>query len=476
MKFRILLAALALSMGVFAQKKAWSLQDCLIYAFENNLSVRQSQLNIQSSGINIDGANARLLPTLNLNGGYFWQFGFNIDPISNIRVPGNRQTSSYTLSSNWILFDGMQNYKRISQARLDNMAALYNLDAIRNDIGLNIASAYLQVLLNKQVMEVAENQLRISENLLKRSEKLYQNGSVPRGDFLQSQAQQAQDEQSMVAARNNHDISLLQLAQLLQLDDYTGFDIEIPQLSDPGNALLSYSPQQIYQVALSNQPDIKGAELSMESAAKGIEIAKGAYSPTLSLQAQVNSNAAGDFVRATSVTDPMFVPVGTLTPGGNDYIWSLTQRSVPLGTENYPFFEQFRDNINQFVGIGVQIPIFNQLQIRNNVASSRLQYERAQLDLETRKNNLRQTIERAYADANASLRSYTAAKRSLEAATESWEYAQKRYEQGAINFFDYEITRSQFLNSTAQMLQSKYDFIFKMKVLEFYLTNNITLD
>jgi outer membrane protein len=210
------------------------------------------------------------------------------------------------------------------------------------------------------------------------------------------------------------------------------------------------------------------------SAEKQVGISKGGYAPIVSLAGQINSNAAQDRLRTTeSYTG--YLPIGTLTPGGTDYVYTINQQEVPLAQENYPFFDQFNDNINQFVGVNLQIPLFNRLNVRTSVQNAELQLEQARLQLEVQKNSLRQTIERAYADAQASMKNYMAAQKSLEANEESWAYAKKRFEEGAMNIFDYENTRNRYLNATAQMLQSKYDYIFKIKVLEFYLTNAITL-
>lgn len=474
MKYLLLIGALAFSALAFGQKKAWTLQECIAYAYQNNLTIQQNELNVRTAELSQSAAQANLLPNLNFSAGYFWQFGFNIDPITNTRKRGNRQTSSLTLASSWVIFDGLQNYKQISQARIDRMAAMYNLEAIKNDIGINIASAYLQILLNKQVLEVAQNQLRISDGQLARTQKLYDAGAVPKGDLLQLEAQVAGDEQSVIAAENNLEISKLQLAQLLQLDTQVGFDIETPDLSAPDNALLSYTPEQVYAAALNNQPIIKSAELNVESAETQVSSSKGAYAPTLTLSGQINTNAAQDLLRITD-QQTSYVPIGTITPGGTDYVYSVTEQTYPTGTEAYPFFAQFEDNLNQFVGLNLQVPIFNRMQIKNNVQSSKLQLEQARLQLESQKNALRQTIQRAYADATASLKSYTAAQKSLSAAEESWQYAQSRFQEGAINTFDYDNTRNRYLSATATLLQNKYDYIFKIKVLEFYLTNNITL-
>lgn len=479
MKHILVLGIFIISLQAAAQNKQWTLQECIAYAHENNLTIKQSELNLKSTDLAQDAAKAFLLPNLNFGGGYFWQFGLSIDPTTNTRSPGSRQTASYTVSSSWVLFDGLQNIKSIQRAKLDYMASVYNLEDIKNDISINIASGYLQVLLNKQIYEVAENQLKISERQLVRNKKLFEAGSIPKGDYLLVQAQMASDDQSVIAAKNNLDLSLLALAQILQLDEVEGFDIETPELDDPDSQLLSYTPKEIYDIALGNQPGIKRAETTVESAEKGVGISKGNYAPVVSLTGQINSNYAQDAIqyetftvnRITTLTDEN----GSTDPADFTYISSEAAAYDPSTIESIPFFNQFSNNLNQFVGVNVQIPIFNNFQIRNDVLNSRINLERAMVDLETEKNNLRQTIERAYADANASLKTFKASEKSLEANEESWEYAQKRYEQGAMNQFDYERTRNLYLNSVAGLLQSKYEYIFKVKVLEFYLTNNITL-
>ena len=448
MRYTLLACALTLSFFTFGQQKLWTLQDCIEYAHQNNLTVKRTELDMLSAELQRDAATANLFPNLNFNGGYFWQFGQSIDPITNVRRDGDRQTSSITLSSNWVLFDGLQNIKWIRQSKLDHLAAVYNLEAIKNDISLNIASAYLQVILNKQIFEVAENQLKISESQMNRSKKLFEAGSIPKGEYLQVQAQMARDDQSVIAAKNNVDISTLQLIQLLQLESYEGFDIVVPDLSNPDNALLNYTPTEIYDVALGNQPSIKTSVVMVESAEKQLEISKGQYSPTISLQAQVNSNASQDLPRATGTVDAYGI-IGYTEEGGaqgpGNPIYTTQPQTFATGFEDYPFFDQFGDNVNQFVGINLQVPIFNRFQVRNNVRNSEIQLDRAMVDLELTKNDLRQTIERAYADAYASLKTFRASETSLEATEENWKYAQKRYEQGAMNQFEYENTRNQYL-------------------------------
>jgi outer membrane protein len=474
MKYIFVIGIVCVSFSANAQQKVWSLQECIDYAFENNLTIQQNELSLRSAEISKDVAVANLFPNLNFSGGYFWQFGFNIDPITNQRLRGDRQTSSVTLSSQWVIFDGLQNYKQISKARLDYMASLYNLESIKNDIGLNIVSSFLQILLNKQVVAVAQNQLAISDKIMQRNQKLYEAGAIPKGDFLQFEAQYASDEQSLIAAQNNLDLSKLQLAQLLQLEDVSDFDIVTPQIESTDNTLLNYTPQEIYEVSKVNQPTIKNAEINVQAAQMQVGIAKAGFAPVVSLSGQINSNAAGDFLRVTNTATDYGI-IGSTQPGGGDFIYTLQPVDFPLAFETYPFFDQFRNNINQFVGINVQVPIFNRLSTRSNVQSAELQLEQNMLQLEQQKNALRQTIQRAYTDALASLKNYKAAEKSLEANQESWDYAQKRLEEGALNIFEFENTRSRYLNATAQVLQSKYDYIFKIKVLEFYLTNALTL-
>ena len=379
---------------------------------------------------------------------------------------------------NWVVFNGLQNYKSIDKAGIDHMVAIYNLESMKNDIALQVTSQYLQVLLNKEVLIIAEKQYDISVKLLTRTERLYAAGSVAKSELLQVQARLASDDQSIVAAQNNELLALLQLAQMLQIDSTDGFDVVIPELNLPDTYLMAVSVEEIYSQALGLQPSIKSAELNVESASSSLSISKGAIYPSLSVQAQVNTNYANTVQQASSTAlyySPNLQYVNPTDPTSG-LVAVPVERTVPLSLENKNFGSQYGDNLNQYVGLNLSIPIFNNLRVRSGVRNSKVQLLNAELNLSNERLQFKQTIQRAHADAKASYKSYLAAEKATESNSESWEYAQKLKNEGAMNQYDYENARFQYLQSVSTMLQAKYDFIFKIKVLEFYLNNTVTLN
>lgn len=469
--FFFLFAMLSSVVMLSQEKKAWTLEDCFNYALEHNLDIIQQNQNVEMAD-NVREANAmNLLPNLTFSSGYNWNFGYNIDPVSNIPSSANRQTGSFSLSSQWVLFDGMNNVNLLKQGRVDYLASMYQLDALKNDVMVNIASSYLQILMNREVLGVALEQRNTSARMLQRTKAQYEAGSIAYGNLLQSESQLATDEQRVVSAENNLSLSKLALAQLLQIEDPSGFDVTSPESDLPSGAVLARTPLDIYTRAKEVQPAVQASSLRVRSAEYSLNQAQSRLWPTLSLQAAVGSNYSNRIFAYEGVNSTE-VPIGYWDNSGTSVpVYTLT--SVPYGPYNKDFGTQFQDNLNQYVGLNLVWPIFSRYQIRNNIRQREFQVTSAQLELTKTENQLRQTIQRAHADAQASLKSYTAASKSADAAQESLEYARLRKEQGAISQFEYESARNSYLAAKSQQLQSKYDYMFKIRVLEFYMTNQL---
>ncbi len=471
-----------LFVGTFLHgQELWTLEECMKYAFENNLQIQQTSLSIDQARVNSNAAKASVVPNVNFQTGYFWQFGSYIDPVTNVRNLGglNAQTNSSTLSANWTLFGGLDNYNAIKQSKIDYMVATYNLEAMRNDVAINIAGQYLQVLFNKEVVNINSLVLENSEKLFLQTKKRYDAGAVAKGDLLQIEAQKASDEQALVSAENTLDLSILQLVQTLQLDTLEGFDIVAPELELPDSYLMSMTPDAIYDQALDLQPNVKSAEYSVESSEFAVNRSKSGYMPSLTLTGQLNSNYSTRTQGFKNETvDVPAAPVGeAITPAGNFPVISYPyQTTLTVPSDVTPDFgTQYSNNFNQFVGFNLQVPIFNNLAVRRNVSNSKLQLENNRVAYEQTKMEFRQTVRRAHSDALASYKSYQSSVKSVESNKESFTYAEKRREQGAISQYEYENARILYLNAISQQLQSKYDYIFKIKVLEFYLSNNMSL-
>lgn len=454
--------------------KVWGIEECVNYALENNIQIKQTALQVEANKASQQSAKWDIAPNLNLNSGYGWNFGLNIDPVTNEISQSRRQTASLNLQGNWVVFNGWRKHYNISKSNLDYLAALYDLEDIKNDISLNVAASYLQILLNKEILAVAKEQERVSQLQVIRTTKLVEAGASPKGDQLQLEAQLARDHQNVIASENALTISKLQLANLLQLKDPDDFEISSPDLEVPEAALVARDPAGIFATAMDLQPAIKGAETRVESSEKNESITKSGAYPTLSVVGQIGTSYSDQILEAAG-TETVNIPQPTYDQNGQ-VIFIPYSQTVPIGPyTSKGFGNQVGDNLNEYVGLSLSVPLFNGLNVHSNKQIAEINTKQSQLQLEMEKNTLRQTIYQAHADAKASYNSYLAAEITVESSEESFKYSKERFEVGALNQFDFENAKNSLAVAKSEMLRSKYDYIFKIKVLEFYLTNQIKL-
>ena len=458
-------------------QQVWSLSACIEHAEANNLDIQRGKNNMLLAEINEDQSKLAFLPTLNLNGGYYWNFGLTIDPITNTRQPGSRQTLGSTASSNWTLFNGGRNLYQLQQARMNAMAAMYQQMELANNVYLNIASSYLQILVNQQLLEVADGQLKASAQSLKRTEILFENGAISKDNYLQSLAQVRTDEGNKISAENALLLSKLMLYQMLQLDTpFEEFDILVPEVDLTAAAMAGYQREDLLESAVEKQPSVQMATSNVSSANYGVKLAQSARVPSVAFSAQLNSNYVQGLPYFTE-----YYTLTTYTLVENPLTGSIDQVPQEINVPNpnsqtaYTVANQLLDNRNQFLGVGVQIPLFNGGQTHSAVQRAKIQLDNALIDQVQAELNVRQTIERAYLDATGALAIYEASQTSAEASAEALENAQVNFETGTISAFDYSLSKNQFLAAKSREIQSKFDYLFKVKVLEFYLFNQITL-
>ena len=458
-------------------QQAWSLSACIEHAEANNLDIQRGKNNMLLAEINEDQSKLAFLPTLNLNGGYYWNFGLTIDPITNTRQPGSRQTLGSTASSNWTLFNGGRNLYQLQQARMNAMASMYQQMELANNVYLNIASSYLQILVNQQLLEVADGQLKASAQSLKRTEILFENGAISKDNYLQSLAQVRTDEGNKISAENALLLSKLMLYQMLQLDTpFEEFDILVPEVDLTAAAMAGYQREELLESAVEKQPSVQMATSNVSSANYGVKLAQSARVPSVAFSAQLNSNYVQGLPYFTE-----YYTLTTYTLVENPLTGSIDQVPQEINVPNpnsqtaYTVANQLLDNRNQFLGVGVQIPLFNGGQTHSAVQRAKIQLDNALIDQTQAELNVRQTIERAYLDAKGALAIYEASKISAEASAEALENAEVNFETGTISAFDFSLSKNQFLAAKSREIQSKFDYLFKVKVLEFYLFNQITL-
>jgi len=450
----VLLFIFLLSSGLSAQEKTWTLEDCVGYAMENNIQIKQTALNTQYNENLLKQSKLEQLPSLNARTGANYSFGRALD-LTTYEFTDNEQilSANASASSSMNLFSGFRQRNRIRQNEINLMASYQDVEKIKNDISLNIAAAYLQILFNEELLSAAKSQLDITNQQLERTQKMVEAGKLARGNALELKAQYASEELNVVNAENQLLLSYLSLQQILDLPYDPAFSIEIPDIPLPGDSFLGMNVIDVFGTAETIMPQIKGAELNVESSEIGLEIAKGGRYPSL--------NLAGDY--STGFSD------NNRKIEGNDPVTGLPTYG------KYPFWEQMNDNQSVGLGISLSIPIFNGGQVSTNISNARIQLENSRLELQNERNTLFKTIQQSYSDALAALKKFNATEEALVSMEESFKYTEKKFEVGLVNTVDYNAAKNQLITTQSDLLQAKYDFIFKTKILNFYRGEPITL-
>ncbi len=437
--------------SVNGQMKKWTLEECVTYAVDNNLTIEQFELDLENAKIDKSDALGNMLPNLNANANASKNVGFTIVSTSNAPVTGNQTTFNTNggFSSNVTLFNGLRNIKQMHRAKMNAIASQYRLDDLKDDIRLNVANAYLQVLSNKEALKVSQAQFAVTEQDLKRTKELVESGVLPRGDLLEIEATAANQEQQIVNGEGLVLISRINLAQLLQITDYENFDIADEAFDIPPSDILNNSAKSIFAKALEFRNDIKFSQSNVDLAEKDLEIAKGAYMPTLT----------GFFNYGTRYSDATG-PIpdgagGTFTPGFIDQLWIF-------------------DGISY--GAQLNVPIFNGWSTRNNVKRSKISLERAKLQFEQDKLALESDIQQAHVNVTTFYKAYEAAEKTLEARRLAYDYAKERYDVGLMNAFEFSQAQARIDNAEATVIRTKYDYIFRLKILEFYFGVPLSLN
>lgn len=460
-------------MSIYAQEsnveiKKWTLIECVEYAIENNLTVKQSEYDISLAEIDRKDAVGNFLPSLNFNGSQSWNRGLTTDPSTGVLVNETTQTSVAGASSGITIYRGLQNMNQMRRADLNILANRYQLDKIKDDISINVINAYLQVLFNKEAVNVALPQLEISREQLQRTNKLVEAGTLPKGDLLDIQATLANDEQNLIISQNNTEISLISLAQLLQLTDYNIFDIADEEIESlPLINLSNYSVDAIFDKALENRNQILVAKTNIEIAEKDIKLAKGALQPTLSGFYNWNSRYSNRNQIIGFDPDPNNPTkvIGIVEGTGQNV---LAPNSIPVIGGADPFFDQFNRNKGSSFGLSLRVPVLNGFRASNNVKRAKVQFEKQKTRLGEEELLLEKIIHQIYADAMGALKLYEATQKSLDAQKESFRYAQEKFNVGVMNSFDFSQVKNRLVTADSNFLRAKYDFIFKIKLLEFY--------
>jgi len=455
-------------------QQVWTLEQCVSHALTNNLQVKQQLLLVESAKADLFQSKMDLLPGITGNASHAYNYGQTIDRYTNQFATSRVQSNNFYLQSGVTLFNGFQKLNTIKQNQLSLMASQQDADKYMNDMSINIATFYLQVLFYKELVTIRTNQLDITRQQVERMKKLVSAGTMALGDSYTIEAQYAVEESSLIEAENSLEISLLTLSQLLDLPSTDGFDIEVPALSIEENVSLVANPDQIFTYAQEKMPEIKAAEFRLQGSERQLARAKGSYYPSLALSGSWGTGYSG----ASQVIDQKI-------PGDPQLIGyavnpDVASYNVYANTLDYTYktkawSDQIKDNNNQTIGLYLTIPILNGWQSRTMVSKAKISLENSRLDLELQNQLLRKTIQQAWADARASLKQYYASEKKVNATRESFRYADQKFEVGIMNSVDYNNAKKDLSNAESEQIQSKFDFIFKTTVLDFYMGKPLSL-
>lgn len=465
---------LLISSSFYAQK-VWNLEDCINYAFDHNLDIKKQVLAVEFTKTQVLQSALNLLPDLNANATNVWNFGATIDMYTNNFATTTVRSNNFYLASNLTLFNGLSKFNTIKQNQINLLASKYDLDVIQNNISLSVAGYYLDILFNSELLDVANAQVKITLDQVSRISKMVDAGSSAKGVLLNIQAQASAEELNVIEAENNLSISKLSLQQLIDLPVTKDFMVEKPELKAVEKPAIVLNPQQIFDYALLARPEIKSADLRVQSAQKSLEIARGSITPTLSIGGSWGtgySGASREVDPNAPALPPTIRPIG-ITQLSHDTVLGYYVNSTYRVKS---FSSQFSDNDNKSVGFYLRIPIFNGWSGRTAISQAKIGKDQAEVDLEITKRTLRKTIEQAYADAVAALKKYNSSLQKVNAQDESFKYAQQKFDVGMMTSFDYNTSKKDLTKAQSDLLQAKYDFIFKTTILDFYMGKPISIN
>lgn len=423
---------------VTGSQEAWTLKQCIEYAIEHNIDVRQRILEKQNQELNVHTARFSRLPDLNAGLGQNFYFG---------RGPGRDGTyqdqtqasSTLNVSTNVPVFSGFRIHNQIKAQKLDLQAAIEELNRAKEDLALNITSYFLQVLFDQELYGIAREQVALSKEQVENTEILVKNGKNPESELYDARAALAKEEVNLTQAENTWKLSLLDLSQLLNLESVEGFEVALPDMEKMviAETVNLMTPESVYQASVANRPSVKAAEFRLQSSEKSLKIAKAAYYPQLSLGASYS----------------------------NSYYHTY---HLGEGASNPSFSTQLDRNGSESVGLNLSIPIFNRMYTRNQVRSARITVENRQLVLENMRQNLYKEIQQAYYNAVAAHEKYLSSEKSVTASRMAFKYEEQKYNAGRSTSYQYNDAKTRLAKSLSEAAQAKYDFIFRTKILDFY--------
>lgn len=458
--FAFSLVALTLT----SQTKKYTLEDCVTLALEKNISIKQSELEMDNAEIDKADAIGNFLPRFNVQSQHIWNNGLSQNITNGLIENLTTQFSSFGGNIGLTVFNGRQNINQLSRANLNLLDRQYQLEDMKDDVSLFVANAYLQVLFSRELEQVQGYQLELAQQELARIQLSIEAGILTAAELFEIEANIAAQEQAVVQAENNYRLAKISLAQLLLITDYENFDLAEEEFDIPFSNVLEQTPKAIYEKAVTQRNDIKLGLTNLAIAEKDIDLAKGTRMPTLTAFYNYNTRISysdrfietGNFIQT---------PIGIVQDNGALVVSQFPEREVagPLS-----FGTQFGQNDGHSFGLSLNIPVFNGFATQNNIKRRKVNLNRIENQLAQTKLDLENTINQAFNDAKGAYKFYDASDKTLRAREQAFEIAKQRFEAGVMNSFDYVQARQRYQIAASDIIRAKFDYIFKLKVLEFY--------
>ena len=447
----------------------YTLKECVDIAWSNNLRIKRSIFSIESSNINLLQAKAAFLPTLTIGGSTSNNYGRALNPVSNQFVDRNSSAINLSGQANLTLFNGFRIQNTFRQNQVDLNASNEDLTKAKNDIALSVINNYTNVIFNQELFSNNLYQLKSSQQQLERISKQVNAGALSRSNQLNQEAQVATNEVNLINQENALNLSILQLKQAMQITSASIIKVVAPDLSTE-DLIIDKTPEAIYQIAIQTMPELKAAELRVQSANLALKASKGNYYPRLTLSAAAQSNYSSLSNAARYQPDGTVslgtVPLGAVSATGQQ-VFGYQPNYVQVA-EKYSQGDQLNDNLFKAVTLNLNIPLFNGLATRTSVQRSAVNKELADITVKETQNTLRQSIETAYNDALASSKTYNASLKQVSAQEEAYRMNKQRFENGSTSFVEYQVSENDLFRAKSDLTRAKYNFIFKKKLLDFY--------
>jgi outer membrane protein len=470
-RFLLLQVLIFLASSFVHAQEIWSLEKCVDMAVKTNLRLKGAGFTTETASVNLKQAEHQKYPNLSLGTNGFLNLGRSIDPTSNQFVQTTFLANNFSLNTGVLVYNGGRLQNNIKQANLDAKSSSMNEEQIKRDIILEVSTNYLNALLNKENISLSRNRIVQTQQQLDFIKGLISYGSRPENEAFELEAQLASDEQALIQAQNNFDIALLRLKQVMNVDINLPIDVDVKVTMDGLTDPITVDINDLYNRGQANQLSLKARELNVESAEMGVKIAKSGYYPTITFGGNIITNTSNKGQKIDGYTTQVFNQTAIIN---NQQVVFGLEREVPIiSPANY--FNQFNSNLSYGFGLNVNIPIYSNYNVTSNVERARLRTEQAKIELSQEKQLVLANVTQAYVDAKAAKATFNATEKTLDAQQKAFEVAKKRYEAGTINNFDFTQQKTRVDIAEINNLNAKYDYVFRTKVLDFYLGKTIKL-